>query len=66
MWSLCHPSAWWGGEVKKKAKLMGRDKGIVTEQQRKQTVKTIILVRTSEYEERLSHRPMPRTLPSSD
>jgi len=37
----------WGGEEnwKKKTKLMGPDQGSLTEQQRKQTVTTIILIR---------------------
>jgi len=42
---LCRPSPCWGGENgKKKAKLVGRDKGSFTEQQRKQTVTTTILI----------------------
>jgi len=44
---LCRPSPCWGGEQngKKKAKLVGGDKGSLTEQQRKQTLTTIILIR---------------------
>jgi len=41
------PLPHWGGEEngKKKAKLVGWDKGSLTEQQRKRTVTTIILIR---------------------
>ena len=41
------PSSHWDGKEKgkKKAKLVGRDKGSLTEQQMKQTVTTIILIR---------------------
>jgi len=55
----------WGGEEngKKKAKLMGRDKDSLTEQQRKWTVTTIILIRRIY---NFSHHPMPRALMSSD
>jgi len=58
--SLYRPSPGWGGEEnwKKKAKFMGWDKGSLTEQQRKQTVTTIILARrlskSREYTEQLS------------
>jgi len=45
--SLYRPSPRWGGEEnrKKKAKLIGRDKRSLTEQQTKQTVATTILIR---------------------
>jgi len=45
--SLSHPSPRWGGEEngKKKAKLVGRDKGNLTEQQTKWTVTTTILIK---------------------
>jgi len=44
---LCHPSPHWGGEEngKKKAKLVGWVKDSLTEQQRKKTVTTAILIR---------------------
>jgi len=44
---LYHPSPGWGGKEnqKKKAKLVGRDKGSFTGQQRKQTVTTTTLIR---------------------
>jgi len=46
-WSLYRPSPHLGWEEnwKKKAKLVGRDKGSPTEQQRKKTVTTTILIR---------------------
>jgi len=46
--SLCHLFPHWGAEEngkKKKAKLMGRDKGSLTEQQTKRRVTTIIPIR---------------------
>jgi len=54
MWLYC-PSLLWGrGEnQKKKAKLAGRDKGSLTEKQRKRTVTTIILITTMKYTEQL-------------
>jgi len=44
---LHHPSPHWGEEEKgkKKAKLVGWDKDVLTEQQTKRTVTTTILVR---------------------
>jgi len=45
---LYHPSPHWGGEEngkKKEKKLVGWDKGSLTEQQMKATVTTIILIR---------------------
>jgi len=46
-WSLYCPSPCWGGDEneKKKAKLMGRNKGTLTEQQTKRTVTTTIQMR---------------------
>jgi len=54
--SLYHPSPWWGGDDnwKKKAKLLGRDRDSLTEQQTNRTVTTAILIRTREYTEQLS------------
>jgi len=45
-WLLYSPFPPWGGEDKgkKKAKLLGQDKDILTEQQMKRTVPTIILI----------------------
>jgi len=62
------PLPCWGGEEnqKKKAKLVGQDKDSLTEQQKKQTVTNIILIRTREYTEQLFHRPMPSALLSCD
>jgi len=56
MQSFYHPSLRWGGEenTKKKAKLMGHDKGSLTKEQRKRTITTTILIRTREYAEQLS------------
>jgi len=71
-WLLCRLSPRWGGEEneKKKAKLMGQEKGSLTEQQRKRTVTTIILIKriykTREHTEQLSHCPMPSAVPISD
>ena len=50
------PSPGWGGEEnrKKKAKLVGQDKDSLTEQQRKWTVTTAILMRTGKRTEQLN------------
>jgi len=47
MQSLYHPFSCWGGEEngKKKAELMGQNKGSLTEQQTKRTVTTTVLIR---------------------
>ena len=39
------PSLGWGGELQKKGKLVGRDKGSLTERQRKRTATTTMLIR---------------------
>jgi len=73
MRSLYHPSPRWGrgDNWKKKTKLVGRDKDSLTEQQRKRTATTIILIRRI-YKNKgfrraaLSHLPMPSELPSQD
>jgi len=72
-WSLYHPSPHWGGEEngKKKAKLVGRGKGSLAEQQTRQTVTTTILIRRIYKTNCKMHRsnsqhPMLRTLPSCD
>jgi len=58
----------WDGEQnqRKKAKLMGRDKDSLTEQQRKKIVTTIIFIKiiykTMEYRRQLPHCPMPSAL----
>jgi len=59
----------WGGEWKEKAKLMGQDKGSLKEQQMKQTVATIKLIRrinktNSRNAQSNSHHLMPWVLPS--
>jgi len=61
MWLLYRPSPRWSGEQngKKKAKLMGRDKGSLTAQQRKWSITTIIVIRTREYTAQLSRCQCP-------
>jgi len=72
MRSDCFASLCWCGEEngKKKAKLMGWNKDNLIEQQRKQTVTTIIQIRRTdkarEYTRQFSYRLMPSLLPSSD
>jgi len=56
---------------RKRQKLVGRDKGSLTEQQTKQTVTTIILIRRKyktkqQNAQSSSHHPMLRALPSRD
>jgi len=55
---LYRPSPHWDGEEngKKKAKLMGRDKGSLTEQHTKQTVTTTILIRKTYKTDSERHR----------
>jgi len=71
-WPCYCPSAPWGEEEnwKKKAKLVDQDKDSLTEQQRNQSVITIILItriyKTREYTGQVSHHPMPSTLPRND
>jgi len=50
------PLLGWGGEWKKKTKLVGQDKDILTEQQIKRTVTTVILVRRIYKTNREMHR----------
>ena len=63
------PFPQWGREENrtKKAKLVGRDKGSLTEQQSKRTVAATVLIKriykTREYTGHLSHRPTPSALP---
>jgi len=47
MAALLPPPPWWGGEEngRKIVKLMGQSKGSLMEQQRKQTIRTITLIR---------------------
>jgi len=62
------PPLWWVGEEnpKKKAKLVGWDKDSLTQQQRKQTITTVVLIKiihkAREYTEQFSHCPMPSML----
>jgi len=71
-WSLYHPFPPWAGEEngKEKAKLMGWDKDWLTEQQRKQTVVTTIMLireftKTREYTVQSSHCLMPSAPPAA-
>jgi len=59
----CCPSPPWGGEEngKKKAKLVGQDKGSLTEQQIKKTVTTTILVRRIHKTNSKMHTASPTT-----